>query len=69
MKKALRVGIAFNLSLSVICDLSLVIALAIVNASKWSDKHLCIRNVPAALIKASGSGERLGEFEVDKCII
>jgi len=69
VKKALRVAIAFNLNLSVNCDLSLVIALAIVNASKWSDKHLCIRNVPAALIKASGSDERLGEFEVDKCII
>ena len=45
MKKALRVGIAFNLNLSVICDLSLVVSLAIVNASKCRDEHLCMRDV------------------------
>lgn len=40
MKKALRVGIAFGLNLLVIYDLSLVLSLAIVNASKCRGEHL-----------------------------
>ena len=69
VKRALRVGIAFDLNLLAACDLSLVLSLAIVNASKCRDEHLCMRNVAKVLRKASGSGERPGEFEVEKCII